>query len=125
MSAVAPFSFATAGEIHFGRGAASDAPQRVADLGKRAFLVTGSSGERAGKLAEALVETGVDVAQYRVSGEPTVEIALAGVDAARDHGSDVIIGLGGGSVIETGKAIAALLTNPGSPFDYLEVVGKD
>ena len=124
MSAIPPFSFATAGEIRFGRGAVATAPQRVTGLGKRALLVTGSTGQRAVALAKALADAGVEVAQYRVSGEPTVEVALAGVDAARDHGSDVIIGLGGGSVIDTGKAIAALLTNPGSPFDYLEVVGK-
>jgi alcohol dehydrogenase class IV len=124
MSAIPPFSFATAGEIRFGRGAVATAPQRVTSLGKRALLVTGSTGQRAVALAKALADAGVEVAQYRVSGEPTVEVALAGVDAARDHGSDVIIGLGGGSVIDTGKAIAALLTNPGSPFDYLEVVGK-
>jgi alcohol dehydrogenase class IV len=43
---------------------------------------------------------------------------------ARQESCDLVIGLGGGSVIDTGKAIAALLTNPGEPLDYLEVIGR-
>src|SRR5208337_2266718 len=47
-----------------------------------------------------------------------------GLEQARGKHCDVVIALGGGSVIDTGKAIAALLTNPGELMDYLEVVGK-
>ena len=47
-----------------------------------------------------------------------------GTAVARENHCDVIIGLGGGSAIDTGKAIAALMTNPGDPLDYLEVIGR-
>ena len=49
---------------------------------------------------------------------------MQGVQAAREANSDFIIGFGGGSALDTGKAVAALLTNPGDPLDYLEVVGR-
>ena len=48
----------------------------------------------------------------------------AGGERAREAGCDLVIGLGGGSVLDTGKAIGALLTNTGDPLDYLEVIGK-
>ena len=61
---------------------------------------------------------------FPVAGEPTVELARAGVAAAREHGADVIAAIGGGSVIDLGKAVAMLLANGGDPLDYLEVVGS-
>jgi alcohol dehydrogenase class IV len=51
-----------------------------------------------------------------------VDVISEGVKAA--HSCEMIVGLGGGSVLDTGKAIAALVTNPGDIFDYLEVIGK-
>jgi alcohol dehydrogenase class IV len=50
-------------------------------------------------------------------------MAREGVQAARDQAADVIVGFGGGAAIDTGKAISALLTNPGDPLDYLEIIG--
>ena len=61
---------------------------------------------------------------FEVLGEPTIDLVRLGTAAARGAGCDVIIGIGGGSVIDAGKAIAALLTNPGDPLDYLEVIGR-
>ena len=57
-------------------------------------------------------------------GEPTTDIALVGAQKAREAACDWVIGIGGGSVIDTGKVIAALLTNKGKLMDYLEVIGK-
>ncbi len=59
-----------------------------------------------------------------MTGEPSVELVRDGVTAARDGGCDVVIAMGGGSAIDAGKAIAALITNPGDPLDYLEVIGR-
>ena len=59
-----------------------------------------------------------------VAAEPTVELARAGVAAAREHGADMVAAIGGGSVIDAGKAVAMLLGNGGDPLDYLEVIGS-
>jgi alcohol dehydrogenase class IV len=53
-----------------------------------------------------------------------VDVALAGVEVARAAGSDLVIGMGGGSVIDAAKAIAALLANAGDPYEHLEVIGR-
>jgi alcohol dehydrogenase class IV len=60
--------------------------------------------------------------EFEVHGEPTIEEVREGTETAR--GCDAIIGLGGGSALDTGKAIAALVNNPGDLFEYLEVIGK-
>lgn len=62
--------------------------------------------------------------EFGVDGEPTVELARRGADVARTGRCDVVIGFGGGSAIDAGKAIAALAANPGDVLDYLEVVGQ-
>jgi alcohol dehydrogenase class IV len=59
-----------------------------------------------------------------VSGEPTIELVREGAKHARTERCDMVIGFGGGSALDTGKAIAALLTNEGDPLDYIEVIGK-
>jgi alcohol dehydrogenase class IV len=59
---------------------------------------------------------------FSISGEPTLDSVRQGVIAARQ--CDLVIAIGGGSVIDGAKAIAAMATNPGDPLDYLEVIGK-
>jgi len=51
----------------------------------------------------------------------TVRDAVA---AARDHGADVVVGIGGGSVLDAAKAVAALLVSGGDPLDHVEVIGR-
>jgi len=117
------FDFTTASQIIFGAGVLRDAGQLVRPWGKRALVVTGSNPARADYLVKVLVSVGIDVTLFTVAHEPsmdTVEKGLATVRAAR---SKIIIGFGGGSVIDTAKAVAGLATNPGEPLDYLEVVG--
>jgi alcohol dehydrogenase class IV len=59
-----------------------------------------------------------------VAGEPTVDVARAGIAVAREAACDLVIALGGGSALDAGKAVAALLGNGGDPLDYLEVIGR-
>src|SRR5690606_34755194 len=110
--------------IVFGPGAVREAAPAAARLGRRAFVVTGRSPERAAAVVDGLRAQGLDPAVFRVVEEPTVERALEGVRAARAAGADVVVGVGGGSVLDAAKAVAALLTNDGDPYDYLEVVGR-
>ena len=116
----AGFEFATAGRIMAGPGRAAGLPGVLAGLGSRVLVCTGASPERH---AELLAGLGLPAAVFPVGGEPTAELARAGVAAARGHGADVVAAIGGGSVIDTGKAVAMLLGNGGDPLDYLEVVG--
>ena len=87
--------------------------------------MVGQSAARAEKLVGMLEAEGVSASLFHVSGEPTIELVSEGVAQARAEGCELVIGLGGGSALDAGKAIAALLTNPGDVYDYLEVVGKD
>ena len=118
------FEFATAGRILFGDGSLAKAGEIAAGMGRRALVVCGGSPERVEPLLALLAGHGLRVATFSVTGEPTVDVVLAGVEAARAHEADLVVGMGGGSVIDAAKAIAALLTNPGDPLDYLEVIGR-
>jgi alcohol dehydrogenase class IV len=114
------FEFATANRIIFGAGKLNQLQEQVKGRAKRLLLVTGKSSDAIPRVREIL--SGVNIQEFEVHGEPTVDVAREGVKAA--HGCDMIIGLGGGSVLDASKAIAALATNPGDVMDYLEVVGK-
>jgi len=115
------FEFVTAGRIIVGAGRTADLPGVVGGLGARVLVCTGSHPARHGELLAAL---GKPAAVFTVTGEPTVELARNATAAAREHGADVVAAIGGGSVIDTGKAVAMLLGNGGDPLDYLEVVGS-
>lgn len=118
------FEFATAGRIVFGAGTAGQIGAVAASLGSRALVVTGGDVGRARAALDALAAARVGAWTWSVKGEPTVADAEAGTAHARARGCDVVVAIGGGSALDAGKAIAALLTNDGPALDYLEVVGK-
>lgn len=118
------FEFATATQIIFGAGTLKQVGPLAAGLGRRALVVTGQAGERARPLLDILAAHRLSAIPFTVTGEPTIQVAQQGVRQARVEQCDLVIGFGGGSAIDTGKAIAALLTNPGDPLDYLEVIGR-
>jgi alcohol dehydrogenase class IV len=115
------FEFATAGQILAGAGRAVELPGVIAGLGSRVLVCTGADPARHGGLLAGL---GLPAALFAVAAEPTVELARAGVAVAREHAADVVAAVGGGSVIDLGKAVAMLLGNGGDPLDYLEVIGS-
>lgn len=118
------FRFATATDIRFGRGQAGRAVPDLARLGKRVMLVHGASAARAAWLGEALIAEGCTVSGFAVPGEPDVALIASGVSAAREGGVQAIIAIGGGAVIDAGKAIAALVPASLPLLDHLEVVGR-
>ena len=115
------FEFATAGKILAGGGRAAELPGVVAGLGSRVLVCTGANPARHRGLLAGL---GLPAVMFTVAAEPTVELARACVAAAREHGADVVAAVGGGSVLDLGKAAAMLLGNGGDPLDYLEVIGS-
>ena len=118
------FEFATATRIIFGPGRVGDAVTDAASLGTLALLVAGSNPARLAAFIERLRAQNVECTQFLISGEPTISIVAEGARIARETKCELVIGYGGGSALDGAKAIAALMTNPGSPLDYLEVVGK-
>lgn len=117
-----PFAFATATEILFGRGQSAAAPARVAALGRRVLLVYGRDASRSAALAQGLRAAGCEVTGLSVAREPDVALIEAGMAAA--DGAEVILSMGGGAVIDAGKAIAALVPATRPMMDHLEVVGR-
>lgn len=108
------FMFATAGSIQFGVGVSSRLDELIS--GRRTFLVSGANPER--------YRLGLEPAgSYSLSAEPTFEQARNAVAACRDAGADLVVGLGGGAVIDLAKAVSVLAAQDGDPLDYAEVIG--
>lgn len=118
------FEFATATRIVFGPGSIKDIGRYAADLGQHVFIVTGRNTDRAAPLVQQIKNHSLDFTLFSVPREPTTELALTAVARARQAACDMVVGIGGGSVIDTGKVVASLLTNKGELIDYLEVIGK-
>lgn len=118
------FSYFAPTEIIFGCGRISEIGKIAAGFGKRALLVTGHTSpariplyERIKKL---LVDAGVEPAHFDgVIPNPTTEVVTAGADMVRRFGAELVIGIGGGSSMDTAKAIAVEATHPGTAWDYL------
>src|SRR5215475_12352171 len=102
-------------EVHFGRGEVRKLPEIVARFGRRPFVVTGSRAAPGG-LSDAV--------RWSVHGEPEIGTADEGARLCRESGCDVVVAIGGGSVLDTAKAAAALASNGGEALDYLEGVGR-
>lgn len=118
------FEFMTATRIIFGAGALHDIGKIAGEFGKKALVVV-SNEKRALPLFDLLLRHGIEYNVFQISGEPTIAQITEGAAAARQSGCNLVISMGGGSVLDSGKAIAALITNPGDPLDYLEVIGKN
>lgn len=117
------FSLLSAGEIRFGRGQASSAVPWLKQCASRVLLVHGANPQRAAFLHDALCDAALSVHVFAVTHEPTLDDIEQGVNFARAMQVEAVISLGGGAVIDAGKAIAALMPAQGPLIDYLEVVG--
>jgi alcohol dehydrogenase class IV len=118
------FEFATATRIVFGAGALREIGGIAKSHGKRSLVVTGKDQRRANRLQTELEKVGVETAFFSVTGEPSIATVEQGARYAKDEKCDLVVAFGGGSAIDAGKAIAAMLTNEGELLDYLEVVGR-
>lgn len=123
------FQLARIPPVHFGPGKLAGLPRLAAGFGRRALLVTGAASLRSsGRLAAlrgALEDAGLAVIPLAVEAEPTAAFVDATRDALRGEGLDLVIGIGGGSVIDAAKALSAMLPHRNSVLDHLEDVGRN
>jgi len=118
------FEFATAKWIIFGAGSAKKIADNTLNLGSKPLIVTGKNQDRCKFLLDDFTRKNIKLETFPVNGEPTTGVVTECLNLAKRSKTDVIIGIGGGSAIDTGKAISALITNEGDLFDYLEVIGR-
>lgn len=118
------FEFATVTKVVFGPGTLSELSAFAPGYGKRALVVSRQNPDCAAPVLDVLKSVNIDSIVFSVNGEPSIEDVRVGKNLALEKGCDFVIGFGGGSALDTAKAIAALMTNPGDPLDYLEVIGR-
>ncbi len=118
------FEFATATRIVFGPGASRQIAVELKNFGRRALVVTGRHPHRAAALLAELSAQGVVAIPFPVAGEPELTTVENGVALAKQERCDCVVAIGGGSALDAGKAIAAMLTNTGELLDYLEIIGR-
>jgi len=120
------FDFAAPTRIVFGAGRVAECSAIARTFGQRALVMHGASAgasERAAGLVQLLRQGGLHVVAHALAGEPTVGAVERIAAQARQRSLDVVIACGGGSVIDAGKAVAALVTNDAPARDFLEVIG--
>lgn len=117
------FDYFAPTEIVFGNGRIAEIGQIALRYGKKALLVTMPEFSAIkpvyDKVKESLEQAGV--AWYQFDGvipNPTTDVITEGAKMAKEYGVEVVIGLGGGSSMDTAKAIAVEATHPGTAFDY-------
>lgn len=110
-------------KILFGAGRVKEVGQTVKSYGSKCLVVTGSVSISAtdiyAKVAASLKSEGMDFFHFDgVTPNPTTDDVDAGVALAKENGVDVVLGVGGGSSMDTAKAIAVGATHPGTAWDY-------
>ena len=113
----------------FGAGKTEELGKETAKYGRKAMIVTGqNSTKRTGLLdrAKALMEKeGLEVVIFdKAEPNPLASTAMKGAAVAKEEGCDVIVGLGGGSIMDCSKAVAFAACNEGNIFDYIYGIKK-
>ena len=118
------FEFATSTRIIFENGCFKKVPGFIKELGTKVFIVIGKSTNLAIQLSEWLTAINIQFEIFSIYSEPTTLDIEKGTELTRINRCNLVVGIGGGSVIDSAKAIAALAPNKGELTDYLEVIGK-
>jgi alcohol dehydrogenase class IV len=121
------FAFASIPHIIFGAGKLNEFYELIPKFGNNVLYVIGErSLKMSGKWDEILStmeKKAINFSEISVRGEPTPTLVDEAVQKVRNQKLDVVVGIGGGSVIDAGKAISAMLTKYDSIKNYLEGVG--
>jgi alcohol dehydrogenase class IV len=118
------FEFATPNRIIFGPGSIAGLAELAAAWGARVLFLTGKRSDRFPQLTADLKQQGMAIHPVVVGGEPTLMTVRDAVALGRSVQCQLVVAIGGGSVIDAGKAVAAMLSNPGDILDYLEIIGR-
>jgi alcohol dehydrogenase class IV len=119
------FQFMTSSRIVFGEGALINSFSTLNQFGYSVLLVTGKDNQRSEPLVNYLKQQNMRYQQVAVLGEPLIAMIEEMAAMGRRFRPDMVISIGGGSVLDAGKALAALIPNQGSVYDYVEVVGRN
>lgn len=122
------FTISSLPQVYFGEGKIKQLPSITAEYGKQILLVCGKSSfaqtQHWQNLQQGLTEVGISHQVFNVAGEPSPGMVDDAVRAFHGKGIEVVVGIGGGSVLDAAKAIAGLLPAGGSVMDHLEDVGR-
>lgn len=124
---VSSFQFAPTPFLIFGTGKRAELPKLIKGFGQGALVITGAESFRKSAIGNKLMtdlDRAVEFCEFAtVSGEPTPQMVDAIVSEYRGSAIDVVVAIGGGSVLDAGKAVSAMLTKTNSVENYLEGVG--
>ncbi len=124
---VKAFHFSCVPSIRFKPGALADLPAVIKNYGTRVALVTGKDSfhhsPSSAKLLSAFDTHGITHTRIIISGEPSPAVIDQATGALNEKSIDAVVAIGGGSVLDAGKAVSAMYHIPGSVKEYLEGVG--
>jgi alcohol dehydrogenase class IV len=124
---IEPFQLARIPKINFKCGVISDLPKIARVYGKKIILVTGKSSfinsDYGEKLIDEFKKSGIDYSHVIISGEPSPDIVDKAVRNLSKEEFNLVVGIGGGSVLDAGKAISAMMYKSESLIEFLEEVG--
>jgi alcohol dehydrogenase class IV len=121
------FKMSSTPNIVFGANKLKILPQLIAEYGNKVILVTGKSSFLKSFVAIDLLQdieyVNIETKLVHISGEPSPETIDKVVNEFRNWNANVVVAIGGGSVLDAGKAISAMLCEEGNTKDYLEGIG--
>lgn len=119
------FQFMTSTRIIFGEGALQSSLSILNQFGYSVLLVTGQDPERSSPIIQYLKNQSMRYQHVAINGEPNITMVEETAVLGRKFKPDMVVAIGGGSVIDMGKALAAVIPNQGDVYDYVEVVGRN
>lgn len=117
------FVWETPARVHFGKGVIEELPEEVARFGRRVLLAYGGGSIKRIGLYDKIRELLKDCEIVELTGiepNPRVESAREGAKLCREHDVDVIVSVGGGSVLDCSKLVAAAAKYDGDAWDLVE-----
>lgn len=116
------FSFCTPTKVIFGKGCVDQLHDELVAIGKKVLLVYGGNSIKRSGLYDRVKKDLIDCEIYEQAGvvpNPRVTSVRAGADQCKEHGIEVVLAVGGGSVLDCAKAIAAAACYDGDPWDLV------